>query len=214
MDTTIVIILGVLHSFHNSVPSYSLEKLESALHKIKPDIILAELTQSEIDSAKSQTFKIEYGIILPYAKKNKISVLGLDPEEPLFSKMVDPYIKNQKDFPKKFPLESKTQDVFQSQLFDFLIKEHWVSISKTQSDTTNDMFKLKHRFQEELMGIEEKNGWNSFNQYYSDKISEVAKKSPGKTILVTIGIEHVYWLKEKLSSNSKLKIADTESLLK
>jgi hypothetical protein len=214
MVKTKIVILGVLHSFHSQVPSYSLEHLKSALEKIKPDVLCAELKQSEIDSDKKQNYKIEYGVILPYTKNHNVKVVGLDPEEPLLSKMVDPYVKNQKEFPKRSPVESKVQDIYQAQLFDYLIKEHWVSIDKTQSAITNTLFQLKHRFQEELMGPEEKNGWDKFNEYYANIISTEAKKNPGKTVLVTIGLEHVYWLKEKLGKDSALTLVDTESLLK
>lgn len=213
MDKTKVIILGVLHSFHKVVPSFSLAKLESALEEIKPDIICAELMQSEINTNKNQTFKIEYEVILPYAKKNNVLLVGLDPEEPKFSEMVDPYIKNQKEFPKRSPVESKIQDIYQEQIFDFLIKEHWTSINKTQSEVTNTLFRLKHRFQEELMGREEKVGWSTFNSYYENRISDLALKNPGKTILVTIGIEHVYWLKERLSAKRTFEVVNTEQLL-
>jgi len=169
--------------------------------------------QSEIDKSKLQSFKIEYNVILPYAKQNKIPVHGLDPEEPKFSKMVDSYIKNQKDFPIKFPVESKVQTNFQQHLFDYLIKEHWTSVSRVQSEVTNSFFDLKHRFQEDLMGKAEKDGWNDFNSYYSSQIFNLAEKNAGKTILVTIGVEHVYWLKKKLSSSKDFEIINTEQLL-
>ena len=208
-----IVILGVLHIFHNSVPNYSLKDLELSLNKIKPDLIAVELMQSEIDKLKSQSFKIEYNVILPYAKKNKIPIYGLDPEEPKFSKMADPYIKNQKDFPVKFPAESKVQGNFQRHLFDYLIKEHWTSASRVQSEVTDSFFDLKHRFQEDLMGKAEKDGWNDFNSYYSSQIFSLAEKNKGKTILVTIGVEHVYWLKKKLSSSKDFEIVNTEQLL-
>jgi hypothetical protein len=214
MINTKIVILGVLHSFHNQVPSFSLEHLQSAIEKIKPDVLCVELMQSEVISDKKQSYKIEYNVILPYAKKNSVKVVGLDPEEPLFSKMVDSYIENQKGFAKRSPSESKIQDIYQTQLFDFLIKEHWTSIDKTQSVITNTLFQLKHRFQEELMGQEEKNGWNKFNEYYANIISTEAKKNPGKIVLVTIGLEHVYWLKTNLGKDAAFTLVDTESLLR
>lgn len=214
MVKTKVIVLGVLHRFHNVVPSFSLAHLELALEKIKPNLICTELMQSEIDFNKQQAFKIEYNVILPYAKKNNILVVGLDPEEPIFSEMADPYIKNQKEFPKRSPIESKIQDIFHEQLFDFLIKEHWTSISQTQSEITNTIFKLKHRFQEKIMGEAEKEGWSKFNSYYAEKIVNLALKESGRIILVTIGLEHVYWLKDELSKNSHLEVVDTEQILK
>jgi hypothetical protein len=210
---TKIIILGVLHSFHKSVPGFSLEHLESALKKIKPDIIAAELMQSEIDAKKTQTFKIEYSIILPYCQKNKVPVLGLDPEEPAFSQMVDPYIKNQKEFPHRSSSDNKNQEIFHKELFDYLIKEHWTSAGKVQSDVTNALFEVKHRFQDALLGKAEKDGWSGFNTHYVKLINELASKHKGKTILVTIGVEHVYWLKKELSLNENIEVLNTERLI-
>lgn len=214
MIKTKIVILSVLHIFHKSVPNYTLKDLEIVLQKIKPDLIAVELKQSEVDAAKPQPFKIEYNVILPYAKKNKIFIHGLDPEEPKLSQMVDSYVKNQKEFPEKFVPESKTQDVFQEELFDYLVKEHWASASKVQSEVTNALFEVKHRFQEKIMGKAEKDGWESFNTYYANTINDLASKNAGKTILVTIGAEHTYWLKKRLSLNTNLELVNTENLIK
>jgi len=170
--------------------------------------------QTEIDTKKTQTFKIEYSVIFPYVQKKKIPIYGLAPEEPTFSEMIDLYIKNQKEFPQRASSDYKNQEIFQKELFDYLIKEHWTTAGKVQSDVTNALFEVKHRFQDALMGKVEKDGWSSFNTHYVKVISELASNHKGKTILVTIvGVEHVYWLKKELSSNKNIDLINTERLI-
>lgn len=213
MAKTKIAILGVLHSFHEQVPCYSLNILKEVLTKISPDLILAELKQSEILSNLDQPFKMEYGVILPFAAGRNIEVVGMDPEEPQFSEMVDPFIDNQGHFKSNFPTEFKVLSEYQKQLFEFLVIEHWDSVSKTQSEITNTLFNLKHRLQNELMGPAEEQGWELFNNYYANKIEETVKFNAGKKILVTIGIEHVYWLKERFKGDTNVEVLDLDKYL-
>jgi len=84
----------------------------------------------------------------------------------------------------------------------------------TQSRLTHELFRLKHRFQDELMGQPEKDGWETFNSYYTNRISEIALRNPGLRVLVTIGLEHIYWLQDELEKNAAFEILVVEDLLK
>jgi len=106
MTTTKIALLGVLHSWHNEVKVFSLEHLNTAIHRLKPDIICVELMPSEIKSDFSQPYKIEYSVILPYGFNHSIKIEGLDPEEPLYTRMVQDYQRNQKTLVRSFSSRS------------------------------------------------------------------------------------------------------------
>ena len=199
---TEIVLLGVLHNFHNNVDCYDLNALEKLIASIKPSVICVELDDDEVKNRKEQPYKIEYQSIFSYADSNNIEIVGIDPQEPLYSELVEPYNDNQKDFPERAPEACRVLEIQQSQLYDFLINEYWTKLSNVHSSQTEDFLNLKHRFQEALMGPAEKDGWDRFNKYYVEQIISVANENQGKRILVTIGIEHIYWLRNYLRDHS------------
>ncbi|MGE3608555.1 MAG: hypothetical protein AB7I27_03115 [Bacteriovoracaceae bacterium] len=208
MLKTKLVIMAMLHSLHNDVPSYSLLKLKQVLKQINPDVICAELNQEEIKTSKLQKNKIEYNVILPYAKESRIDVFGMEPVDKVFDQKVTDYLENQKQFREKFPERYKVWEIYQRQLLNYLTHDYWTEFDKVQSQETDNLFRLKHEFQNELMGTREKEGWDYFNNVFANKISEISQQYKGKKVLVTIGAEHVYWLKEKLKHNSEFELIE------
>ena len=137
----------------------------------------------------------------------------MDPEEPLYTELVSPYIENQRKFKDEQPEKQSVLEIQQSQLYDFLINEHWKTPREVQSQITHTLMDLKHRFQEELLGEKEKKGWNRFNEYYLDQITKISEEYQDKRILVTIGIEHVYWLQKELRKISNLEVIDASTVI-
>jgi len=60
---------------------------------------------------------------------------------------------------------------------------------------------------------QEEQGWEGWNQYFLQQIIRAAKQNPGKRIVVIVGVEHGYWLREHLRKQDGVKLLDTvESL--
>ena len=78
---------------------------------------------------------------------------------------------------------------------------------------TDDLFAVKHAFQEKLYGPKEVEGWEGWNQHFLERIMEAVKANPGKRIVVTVGAEHGYWLRGRLRRESGVKLVDTAEVL-
>ena len=209
MKQTEVALLGVLHNYHSQVPTYSLEHLKHALIKIAPDVICVELKKSDLDS-KEFNYKQEYQVILPYAKENNVLIEALDPEEPTYSEICKPYMENHKRHKNDFPVEDSVLEKQITHMFTFLIQDHWSTLAKTQSELTHSLIDIKHRIQEDLLGKAEKEGWEKINKLYLDRILAICEIHKGKRIMISIGIEHIYWLKNRITT---YQVLDLEKIL-
>jgi hypothetical protein len=208
-----IAVLGVLHNLHHQIPIFSLEKLGEALRKLSPDCFLVELKPSEL-SDSDHPYKVEYSVILPFAQDKGIHVEAMDPEEPVYSEIADAYQNNQAEFKTRSAVEYSTLSLTAEKFLEYLVEDHWKTLAETQSALTHSLFDLKHRIQESVLGDREKEGWDRMNAHYLEKISSVAASGNHRFLLVTVGIEHVYWLKRELSKQKQFEIIDLDEILK
>jgi len=50
------------------------------------------------------------------------------------------------------------------------------------------------------------------DQYFLQQIATAAKQNPGKRIVVIVGVEHGYWLREHSRKPGEVKVLDTDLL--
>lgn len=56
-------------------------------------------------------------------------------------------------------------------------------------------------------------GWQAWNQHFLDVVARAAAENPSQRIVVLVGAEHGYWLRERLASQPGIRLLDTASLL-
>ncbi len=83
-----------------------------------------------------------------------------------------------------------------------------------RSSHSDALFAVKHSFQNALFGPKEEIAWNSRNSFFLEQIMSAARKNPGKRILVLVGVEHAYWLRNKLKASSEVRYKSVEPFLK
>jgi hypothetical protein len=71
---------------------------------------------------------------------------------------------------------------------------------------------LKHANQEKLFSVDTPS-WEQWNQKFLSAIIKTAKAYPAKRIVVTVGVEHIYWLQDHLKVNSELHLVGLEAAL-
>ena len=78
---------------------------------------------------------------------------------------------------------------------------------------TDQQMRAKHPLQEALVGEGERTGWDAWNRHFLDVITSAAAEHPGKRIVVLVGAEHGYWLRERLAGRPNVRLLDTAALL-
>lgn len=205
-----ILILSVLHNLHEEHDYYSLEVLKKVVEQIAPDVICVELSPEGIktdDLQKTASYKTEYKVILPYAEAHGCELVALEPAQPLFSKLVDPYKQAQKHFEENEPKKDEALDQFIGILYENLF-DYWDSVFTVNSAKTDFAFKIKHAFQSAIVGDGERDGWEAWNQHFLKQILAANQQHEGKLILVTVGAEHRYWLTDALEKEENLQLVD------
>lgn len=136
----------------------------------------------------------------------------MEPEGELSRKLIATIREGEGSFEREFPQKAETAELYSDTLFSYL-RARWHSAADVNSRWTDDAYAVKHAFQEKLYGSKEVEGWEGWNEHFLDRIMEAAKANPGKRIIVTVGAEHGYWLREHLRQEQGVKLLDTATAL-
>jgi len=202
-----IYLIPTLHQLHQTSRHYSFEKLKNILNLIEPSIILVELTEKDLASKKQQETKIEYNrIVIPFAEQHKVMMIAMEPNEPLYSELVESYMSNAKQIAKVKKEQVRAFNLFAELYVAPLLNDDFRTVSDLASEKFDALTKLKHDFQNQIYGEKEQAGWDKWNQIFADKIIKTDKESQGKVIAVLVGLEHHYWLKAYLQNKQSLSL--------
>lgn len=209
-----VVVLSTLHQLHSTTKNYSFEKLSKTIERIKPDVLAVELTLADLESRKEQKNKIEYQkSVFPLLEKHRYKAVALEPAEPLYSEIINLLKESNRENQAKFPQKVEAFTAYSNSLYEYL-SSYWDSPAAVNSAETDAHFEVKHRFQNALFGAKEAKVWNDWNSYFLAQILNAAKENKGKRILVLVGAEHSYWLRQHLRNNQEINFLEVRELLK
>lgn len=207
-----VIVLSTLHQLHDSTPGYSFEDLSRTIEQLQPDVLAVELTAEDLSSRREQTVKQEYQrSVFPLLDQHDYAVVPLEPPQPLYGELVGLMRRAQVELKEQQPARAESFQVYMTSLFR-LLGERWRSPADVNSPVTDALFESKHRFQADLFGPDESRAWEGWNRHFLEQVLAAARANPGKRILVLVGAEHGYWLREQLRA-SDVRLLDTYQLL-
>jgi hypothetical protein len=212
MGLTEIILVATLHQMHTQVPGYGFNELSDLITRLNPAALLVELQQSEVsDFPKSvRGSKVEYNeAIMPLAIKLKIPTIPLEPsgkERDEILKVYEAAWKNAESNPN-YAAFSKYTDLLISQLL-----KYWKNSLDVNSDVTVESFRLKHAYQQELLSVDTPS-WEQWNECFLRSILSAAETHKGKRLVVTVGAEHVYWLKDRLLKQNKIQLVSVSDAL-
>jgi len=211
---TTVVVLVTLHQMHARVPSYGNTALSHAIEQLKPDVLCVELQPDDLTARPPEKSKQEYpAIIYPLIDRHHYRVYAMEPAEPLFSAILTPYRDNTVAFGAREPARAAAFAKYSEGLYAAL-EAHWTTPYAVNDATTDMAFRAKHAMQEALMGPGEHAGWKAWNGHFLAVILRAARENPGRRIVVTVGAEHGYWLREHLRDAAGVTLLDTPTALR
>jgi hypothetical protein len=113
---------------------------------------------------------------------------------------------------KNAPQKDEAFDTYTEKLFQYLFAQ-WHSPADVNSSWTDRLFAVKHDFQSAIYGPREAEGWEGWNRHFLDQIVAAAAEHPGRRIVIIVGVEHGYWLREHLQKQNGIKLLETAALL-
>jgi hypothetical protein len=140
------------------------------------------------------------------------ATVALEPKGPRRTELIGLLGGAEQELQKTSPQKDEAFDTYNDTLFKYLLAE-WHSGADVNAAWTDRLFAVKHSFQHSLYGPQEEQGWEGWNQYFLQQIETAAKQNPGKRIVVIVGVEHGYWLREHLRTQEDVRLLDTAGLL-
>lgn len=208
-----VIVLATLHQMHDEIPAYSFEHLSDVIERLAPDVLCIEVRAEDLAARSPQKSKREYPLaIYSLIDKNGYLVYPMEPSEPVFSALVKPYVAANQAFAASSPAQAEAFRDYGDGVYAGL-RSYWTGPARVNDAVTDQVMRAKHALQEAMIGRGERAGWQAWNQHFLDVIVRAAAENPGKRIVVTVGAEHGYWLREHLGKSPGVQLLDTAALL-
>ncbi len=208
-----VMVLATLHQLHGQVDFYTFEDLTRILKRFSPEVLAVELTPQELKDRRPQPVKQEYPrSVYPLLDALPWEVVPLEPEEPLYSELVALGRRAVENLQRRSPDTLEHFGLYVNTLYQVLLR-WWRSPAEVNSAETDRHMEIKHGYQSALFGDDEKTGWERWNQHFLDRILEATARHPQGRMLVLVGVEHAYWLRQHLREQEGVALMDTPSVL-
>lgn len=213
MKTTIII-LGTIHIDKESSPAYA-KKLGELIEEIKPDAIYTELSAEQLDGTADIETKPEYAdVILPYVKKSGIPAVPVQPHTDAGKQMEEEKeaildrIEQHQWLRVVWEFSSQWEEYMYAKLIPLLDDPNAIEkLQLTEIDKLHiePWFEVLGRYFPEYITL-----WEKWNEHFLEKIRDALKAHEGKRILITVGLNHKYWLMDKLTGSDNMDVFDLQ----
>jgi len=203
-------VLATVHQFHDRVEGYSFSDLSQLISGIAPDVIAVELTRADIESRCEQVVKQEYErSVFPLLGDHSFRLVPLEPDEPEFSDLVT---KNRHSVDVVSRSDAEKHEAFNDYVADLytLLFELWDSPLAVNSSYTDAVFRGKHAVQDIVYGTEQAEAWERWNSHFASVVLRTVGDGHSSRLLVLVGVEHAYWLRERLRHQPALRLLSVE----
>jgi subtilisin family serine protease len=210
---TDVVVLCTLHQMHEETHSYSYADLSATIERLHPDVLAVELTPSDLAARVTQKNKREYqNSVYPLLQQHKWTAVGMEPEGPRRAELLAALQEADEALERDAPQKAEAFQIYVESLLAYL-RSKWLSPADVNAAWTDDVFAIKHAFQNKLYGPKEEKGWEGWNQYFLDEIVAAANANSGKRVVVLVGAEHGYWMRAHLRNVRGVNLLDVASML-
>lgn len=208
-----VVVLATLHQMHAQVPGYSFDRLRQVIEQLHPDVLCLEVRADKLAARAPEQNKQEYPkVIYPLLARGHYVVVAMEPSEPEYGAILRPYVQANATFQASGSAAVAALAAYSDATYAAL-KTHWRDAAAVNDATTDDMLRAKHALQQAAIGAGEREGWERWNRHFLTVIKQAAADHPGQRIVVTVGVEHGYWLRQHLAEAAGLRLLDTAALL-
>jgi len=208
-----VAVLAALHRMHAEVPAYPASALEAAILRLDPAVLCIEVRPDRFAQRAQEANKIEYPeVVYPLLRARPYRVYPMETDSPRFEDILGPYMAASRAFSETQPRAAAAFSDYGKAMYAAL-RAYWTSPARVNDAVTDQHMRAKHALQEALGGEGERAGWDAWNRQFLAVIERAAGESPGKRIVVVVGAEHGYWLREHLAHSPGIRLLDTAALL-
>jgi hypothetical protein len=211
---TQVFVLGSLYSRHNAIESYDLDALRRVVLAVDPDVVVVDCTPTEIREQKVHVSKIEYPqVIFPLVQQHGYRVYAGEPDEPLFTQIVQPLARERSAFAKARPEQARALDDYEEATWSAL-ELHWRSPADAHDETTALALAARKALDTRVYGESQAQANARWIEHWVRIVRQAVAENPGKKVLAVPGIDNRMEIERALRGDSNLTLVDMAQWLR
>lgn len=205
-------ILGALHSLHEQEESFGYAELEEVVAAIRPDVLLLEVTPSELAGKLETKGRPEYPrVIWPLLTPKGPKAYAMEAPQPLYGELTGEASRQFGEFKRKYPAEDAALAGLSTATSNALLA-HWKSVADTQDEATDALGRARTQLNAAMV-----KGSDATQRRWDAVMVETAKRAiaenPGKRILLLGSFRNRYMFVQELSGAKDLNLVDMEAWL-
>lgn len=209
---TDVYVVGTLYRRHATIPVYDLATVRRIVLAIKPDVLVVDCTPQEVRDRRVHESKIEYAqVIFPLMQEQSYKVYPAEPDEPLFTEIVQAGGSARKAFQTTKPEAAAALQDYVTATYAALAS-YWRSPSDVQDQLTAEILASKVALEGHMTSTAEHS--TRWNQHWTDAILRAVRENPGKRVLALTGIENRGWIVNALEKSPEVALVDVPRWLR
>ena len=213
-SSTQIFVLGTLYTRHQSIPAYDLDALRRTVLAIDPDVVVVDCTPTEIREQKVHVSKIEYPqVIFPLVQQHGYRVYAGEPDEPLFTQIVQPLAQERSAFAKAKPEQARALDDYEEATWSAL-KLHWRSPADAHDQTTALALAGRKALDTRVYGERQAQANAQWIEHWVRVVRQAIAENPGKKVLAVPGIDNRAEIERALREDSNLMLVDMAQWLR
>jgi hypothetical protein len=209
-----VFVVSTLYRHHETTPAYDLAALGRVIERIRPDVLVLDVTPDELREQKVFPSKIEYpGTIFPLVQTGRYKVYASEPAEPMFSEIVQGIIAESKALAEEKPDTAAAMRKLQEGMLEAL-RLTWRSPADVHSERTDQAIRHMRAIYNALSGPAQREGQHRWNRHHADVVLQAARENPGKRVIQFVGLENRYEVLELLRNEPSVTLVDVSEYLR
>ena len=208
-----VLVLAALHQYHTDVACYGFEELRRIVSWYSPDALFGEVSEEDLRLRSPERVKREYPeVVYPLLEAApSIRAHALEPSGDTRKRLIERMQAAARVFqekPEYVQFEKHVREWLQA------LMQGWKTPADVNSGVTDDSVRAKHKRQRPLYPEDYTGAWEEWNEYFLRRILEVISRDRPAKALVLVGLEHCFWLRERLALHPGADMVDTQALLR
>jgi len=205
---TQVFVVGTLYSRHASMAAYDLAALRRVIVAIDPDVVVVDCTPTEVRQQKVHPSKVEYPeVVFPLVQQHGYRVYAAEPDEPLFTQIVEPLAQHRSAFAKSKPEQAQVLRDYDKATWSALAL-HWHSPADAHDETTALALAGRKALDTAVYGEVQAQGNARWIEHWVRIVRQAAAENPGKKILAVAGIDNRHEIERELRQDRGLAVID------
>lgn len=209
-----VFVLSTLYSRHKAVPTYGLPVLQRVLQAVNPDVLVLDVTPTELRARKVWPGKVEYTeVIFPWLDATGAVAYGSEPDEALFKQLTGEGGQAYKAFGEQNPAGAKALDELKKAAYQAMATG-WATAADVNSDKTDRLVAALRDLEEGLVGETAVRVQEQWDRHHAERLRDAVRAHPGKRVLMLVGIESRYRVLRALKAAGGVQPAESEAWLR